>query len=335
MFGRISTTKSTGSYLDNIEKLKNALKEADAVVIGAGGFVHDKEIMADVGRLNGQDFEYNRSVGLGNRIPLTGELIRMAWKLGAVPDGMSLMLTTYMDGFPFPRTPETQPLWDFMVFCFPYLWVNKLGERFVNEGNLNGCYMANAVARQKDGQYYQIFDQALVDQIKDQGPDVYGYLSAKDKLDFGALFDKVMEKGKKELFKADSIEELAQQMEVPVENLKATIEEYNKACDERHDTMFAKNPKYLRPIRTPKYYAIKRMNAGYGSVGGIKINHRAEVIGKDYEKIPGLYSAGDCANGLVACNTSLMYTVWGGTLGFAVNSGRIAGKNVAEYIHRK
>ena len=36
MFGRISTTKSKGSYLDNIEKLKKSLNEADAVVIGAG-----------------------------------------------------------------------------------------------------------------------------------------------------------------------------------------------------------------------------------------------------------------------------------------------------------
>jgi len=36
MSGRISTTKTTGSCLDNIEKLKKALKEADAVVIGAG-----------------------------------------------------------------------------------------------------------------------------------------------------------------------------------------------------------------------------------------------------------------------------------------------------------
>ena len=36
MFGRISTMKSTGSYLDNIENLKTALNVADAVVIGAG-----------------------------------------------------------------------------------------------------------------------------------------------------------------------------------------------------------------------------------------------------------------------------------------------------------
>ena len=36
MFGKISTTRSTGSYSDNIVKLKKALKDADAVLIGAG-----------------------------------------------------------------------------------------------------------------------------------------------------------------------------------------------------------------------------------------------------------------------------------------------------------
>ena len=50
MFGRISTTKSTGSYSDNINKLRKALKEIDAIVIGAGaglstsaGFVYSGE----------------------------------------------------------------------------------------------------------------------------------------------------------------------------------------------------------------------------------------------------------------------------------------------------
>lgn len=331
----------------NIEKLENGYLvscdcegdtyqiEADAVVIGAGGFVHDKEMLADVGKVYGHDYEFNRSVGLGINIPLTGELIRMAWNLGAVPDGMGLMLTSYMDGLKFPRSLETQPLWDFMAFCFPYLWVNKKGERFVNEGNLNGCYMANAIARQKDGQYFMVFDQALVDQIKNEGPDVYGYLSDKNKVDIGMLFEKVMAKGADNYYIADSIEELAEKMGVPVEAFKETIEEYNDACDQRYDPLFAKKPKYLRPLRTPKYYAVKRMNAGYGSVGGIKINHKAEVIGKDYEAIPGLYSAGDCANGLVSYNTSLMYTVWGGTLGFAVNSGRIAGESAADYVLNK
>ena len=36
MFSRMPITKSTGSYSENIEKLKAALETADAVVIGAG-----------------------------------------------------------------------------------------------------------------------------------------------------------------------------------------------------------------------------------------------------------------------------------------------------------
>lgn len=50
MFGRISITKSTGNYSDNIENLKKAIKEADAILIGAGaglstaaGFVYNGE----------------------------------------------------------------------------------------------------------------------------------------------------------------------------------------------------------------------------------------------------------------------------------------------------
>ena len=50
MFSRMRITKSTGSYSDNIKKLKNALRETDAVVIGAGaglstsaGFIYSGE----------------------------------------------------------------------------------------------------------------------------------------------------------------------------------------------------------------------------------------------------------------------------------------------------
>ena len=50
MFGRISTMKSTGNYSDEIKKLKRAIEEADAIVIGAGaglstsaGFVYNGE----------------------------------------------------------------------------------------------------------------------------------------------------------------------------------------------------------------------------------------------------------------------------------------------------
>ena len=50
MFGRMSITKSTGNYSDEIKRLKKAIEEADVVVIGAGaglstsaGFVYNGE----------------------------------------------------------------------------------------------------------------------------------------------------------------------------------------------------------------------------------------------------------------------------------------------------
>lgn len=301
---------------------------AQAVIMTAGGYVHDKEMMENTG--NG--FELGRNYNLMNNIPLSGEGIRQAWKLGAASDGMNLMFTTYCDGLPFPRSAKTQPLWDLMMFCFPYLWVNKNGERFVNEGNLNGCYMANAVARQKDGAYFMLFDKATKEALENEGLDVHGYLTDSEQLDIDDMFDRVIEAGAPNYYRAESLEELANMMEVPYDTLKATVDEYNASCHDRHDSLFAKNPKYLRPMEKPTFYAIKRMCSGYGSVGGIKINHKAEVINKDYEVIKGLYSAGDCANGIVNYNTAIMYTTWGGTLGFAVNSGRIAGENAADYV---
>ena len=69
MFGRISMTKSTGSYSDNLQKLKTAIDEADAVVIGAGsglstsaGFTYSGErfekYFADFGEKYGFDDMY-------------------------------------------------------------------------------------------------------------------------------------------------------------------------------------------------------------------------------------------------------------------------------------
>ena len=50
MLSKRTLTKSTGTYQDNIQRLKRALKEADSVVIGAGaglstsaGFVYNGE----------------------------------------------------------------------------------------------------------------------------------------------------------------------------------------------------------------------------------------------------------------------------------------------------
>lgn len=301
---------------------------AKAVIITAGGYMYDEELMRSTGR----GFTMNGNVGTVNNIPLTGDGVRLARKLGAVPDGMELMLTSYCDGQSFPRTAETQPLWDLMMFSFPYLWVNKEGERFVNEGLMNGCYLANAIANQTDGTYYMILDHATKEKIRTQGPDIWGYLSNDIQIDLDELFDKVIAAGSENYFRADSIEELAEQIQVPADALKATVEKYNDDCAGGYDSLFNKKRKFLRPVKEAKYYAIRRKNGSYGSVGGIQINEKAEVKAENNRTIGGLYAAGDCANSMIARDTALMYSLWGSCLGFAANFGRIAGENAADYV---
>jgi fumarate reductase flavoprotein subunit len=53
------------------------------------------------------------------------------------------------------------------------------------------------------------------------------------------------------------------------------------------------------------------------------------VLNKDWEKIAGLYAAGTDA--CTIYGDSYVFVLPGNTMGFAVNSGRIAGENAAAY----
>ena len=116
--------------------------------------------------------------------------------------------------------------------------------------------------------------------------------------------------------------------------LKTTVREYNRCCEKGHDDLFAKNPRYLQPVKKPKFYAFKIIPIAYGTVGGIKINEKAEVINAADEAIPGLYAAGDCANGAISYNFWLAFTLRGNPSSFALNTGRIAAENALKLINK-
>jgi fumarate reductase flavoprotein subunit len=136
-----------------------------------------------------------------------------------------------------------------------------------------------------------------------------------------------------EVFEADSLDELAEKMGVDQALFKATVEEYNGFCEKGHDDLFAKDPKYLRPIKEPKFYAVKARTVFLGTLGGIKINHKMEVIDKKDSVIPGLYAAGFDAGGMYGDGYSIRDSS-GLCSSFAANSGRLAGRNALKYIGR-
>ena len=142
-----------------------------------------------------------------------------------------------------------------------------------------------------------------------------------------------LDKKNPHIFIADSIEDLASKIDIEPAVLNATIEEYNRFCAKGHDDLFAKDRQYLRPLKEPKFYAMRCVTMTLGSLGGIKINHKTEVLDKEETVIPGLYAVGCDASGMYGDSYNIYLS--GGTLGFAVNSGRIAGENALTYVSQQ
>jgi fumarate reductase flavoprotein subunit len=155
------------------------------------------------------------------------------------------------------------------------------------------------------------------------------YVPVATKLDnIDAELQRGIDKG--EVFVSGTIEQLADMIDVDKESLMSTIEQYNGFCDKGHDDQFAKNPKFLHPVKTPKFYAIRACPTLVGTVGGIKINSNTEVLSKNDDVIPGLYAAGNCAGGMYGDTYDAVTS--GLTLSFAVSSGRIAAEHALRYM---
>ena len=117
---------------------------------------------------------------------------------------------------------------------------------------------------------------------------------------------------------------------INAEVLNKTVTEYNRACETGRDELFFKKAKYMMPVRRPPFYAARFFCGGYGSLGGIRINYKTEVLNKNGKVIPGFYAVGTDANAIYG--DTYPFALSGNTSGFAYNTGRIAGENATKYI---
>jgi fumarate reductase flavoprotein subunit len=293
---------------------------AKVVIVATGGFGDNPKMIK-------KNTEYEFGKDMHNfRVPgVEGDGIRMAWKVGAAK--------THMDMEMIYGIPEGGLDFALMAtFHQPNLMVNLLGERFVNEDLMgNSTYTGNAIAQQKNRCGFAIFDTATREHYEQHGFDHPLGIAADLKVDdIEAVIKNSIDQGCPYLYIADSLEELAEKTGINLEGLKATLEEYNGYAEKGRDPLFNRNWEHLHPVKGPRYYACCNMPSAYGSLGGIKINHKTEVLDKNWDKIPGLYAAGTDA--CTIFGDSYVFLLPGNTMGFALNSGRMAGENAAEYI---
>ena len=303
---------------------------AKVIIIASGGYANNKEWIK---KYTGFDLGVNL-VPIGN-VDKTGDGLRMAWELGAAEEGKSL-LELYRVG---PLGPEF-PMGGQIEYAVvqPDLWVSPRGERFCDEAvAFFDSSVGNAASRFKEGYTYSIFNDAVVQRMLDRGIDknvVIGIPPGSKPTDFYREMKAALERKTTEMFAADSVEELAVKMGVSPAVLKETVDEYNAFCEKHHDDLFAKDPKYLFPIKGPKYYAVKARTIFLGTMGGIKINEKTEVVDKKESVIPGLYATGFDAGGMYGDSYAIK-NASGLSSAFALNSGRIAGKNALKYIGKE
>jgi fumarate reductase flavoprotein subunit len=299
--------------------------QAKGVIIATGGYPNNKEWIK---KYSGFDLEV--TLFLLGRCNKTGEGIQMAWEAGAAEEGVGVIHLNI--GSP-PKIGARSHIWG--AVGQPTLWVNRDGVRFCDETIVeNIAYAGNAMAKQKGGYVFRIFDEETKIQLAENGGIGVGmYVPSRTPLTYlDTKIKAAVEEKNPFIFVADTLDELANKMGIDRAIFKKTVEEYNRFCEKGHDDQFAKDPEYLRPVKTPRFYAFKCYMNFLGTLGGIKINEKTEVLDKDDEVIPGLYAVGNDAGGLYGDSYDVIAS--GASSGFALNSGRISGENALKYIRR-
>lgn len=291
-----------------------------AVIVATGGFLNNKEMLKKYTR-------YADVTPVGN-IGKTGDGVNMMIEAGAATEGLEVM-QSYRPGIPGEPTdshlaaPGRQP----------YLWVNVQGERFCDEMVIFQWPFAGNCLEREGGMVWTVFDSNTKDYMINHGLDVgVGVMvPIGSKLD---RLEKDLVRGEKSGFviKAGSIAELAKKAGMDPAKLENTIKNYNRYSANKHDEEFAKNPKYLQPVTKGPFYAIKMFPTALGTLGGAKVSKDMEVLDKNNNPIPGLYAVGNDAGGMYGDSYDLLMA--GSTIGFAVNSGRMAAEHAVNYIKK-
>lgn len=236
------------------------------------------------------------------RATSTGDGHQMAMWVGAVME-------------PAPHAPMSHAFAS-DIGNLPFLQVNIRGERFQNE-DVPGQSYTNAWERQPGKAAFQIFDAKFIEESKNLGIG-HGKL---------VLTEESVKDRMPHILTADTLEELARKMGVPVGKFKATVARYNELARMKKDLDYGKRADRLTTIEQPPFYAGRGRYALIAVMGGLNVNPELQALDKDWEAIPGLYLAGNTMGDRFAVDYPTM--VPGISLGMALHFGRVAGRNAA------
>jgi fumarate reductase flavoprotein subunit len=274
------------------------IKANNGVVLATGGFGANVE-MRDQYNENWPALTNLKST---NHPGATGDGIYMAEAVGANLIGMNnLQLLPLGDPVTGSLSGNIEQGVENRIF------VNLEGNRFVDEGARRDV-MTLALMEQTDSFLYVILDST-------------NYPTPETTNNFNETIEELISQGR--AFKGDTLEELAEQINVSSENLINAVNSFNEAVENGGPDEFGRTL-FDRKIEVGPFYAGPRVPTVHHTMGGVEINEQSQVLDANGQPIPGLFAAGEVTGGIHGTNR-----LGGNALADITVFGRIAGLSAA------
>jgi succinate dehydrogenase/fumarate reductase flavoprotein subunit len=271
-----------------------------AVVLATGDFTRDKEMVSKycpevLSLVNSAPIDYDTQVFWGGIFGGDGH--KMALWVGAAWQQVVPNAPMIRTGF---TGPSSQP-----YASFKGLMVNKNADRYCNE-DVNGAHAGFMQMRQPGWKIFAIWDSRYAERMAPWYPFGSYYGGPEQSVEkVVAGWEHAVKAGT--MFKANSIPELAEDLGLDADKLKATVNRYNKFCRTGEDEDFFKRKGLLIPVETEPFYGQSSSAPALLIVcGGLRTNIKMQVLDTKGEVIPGLYAVGTIVGDMYANYYSFM-----------------------------
>ena len=305
----------TTTMIDFLGSLDNAEVRTDSEVLGLiydeaegvlgaytadAAYLADNVVLATSGFGNNPDMIEQYCPEAANSVKIvapgaTGEGIRWAEELGA-----RLRCMGAYQGYAFHTVDDDQS-GEQTLANNGAIFVNAEGMRFANEFGGYSELTPN-ILTQTNGWVWEIFTDA--------------------QKETSGMWDSYEANGI--VHTAETVEDLAAELDLPADALAATIDEYKAGIEAGMDSF---NRSHLPADFEGPYYAIKITGEIRHTQGGMSTDVAGHVLKEDGTLIPGLYAAGGCTEGFSSTGGPA-YMSGNGVLQ-ALAFGKIAGEHAA------
>ncbi len=287
--------------------------DAKAVILCTGGYENNPEMLAK--------YIPRALHAAANWYPegsTTGDGIKMGMWIGAAMQAgghCPMLFDGGFPGFPLPIGVARQP----------WLNVNLNGERYMNEDAPFG-YTCNQDINQPGHMKWSVWDAKWESEVDRMHGRVCERLVPP--LWTPEAFEQSLQAGF--IVQANTLEELAEIMEVPADTFIQTVSRYNELVALGKDEDFGKDPEMLTTIEQGPFYAAKSGAALVVTLDGLQINTEMQVLDTERKPIPGLYAAGNASGNFFANDYPI--TAIGVSHGRALTFGWLAGENAVQQM---